>query len=147
MTTAERRAVGEETAPPRPRLSPLKDYDPIWLLSVNMAVIAFMWLMHGGLERTEEQGWLIAVGQISGLYAGVAVLLGLVLISRTPWLERRYGMDRMVRFHRYVGFTAAVLMVLHIITVTVGYARGTATSRSGHRWWIPSSTIRTWQTP
>lgn len=81
-----------------------------------------MWVAHGGLERTETQGWLIAIGQLAGLYAALAVLLGLVLISRAPWLERRYGMDRMTHFHRYTGFTAATLMVVHVVTITVGYA-------------------------
>jgi predicted ferric reductase len=110
------------TTPPPPRISPLQNYDPVWLLVVNAGVVAFMWFVHGGLERTETQGWLIAVGQLTGLYAALAALLGLVLISRAPWLERRYGMDRMTHFHRYTGFTAASLMAIHVVTVTVGYA-------------------------
>jgi len=110
------------TAPPRPRRSPLQSNDPVWLLVVNMAVVAFMWSAHGGVERSASQGWVIAVGQLAGLYAALAVLLGLVLISRSPWLERRYGMDRMTHFHRYCGFTAAVLMIVHVVTITLGYA-------------------------
>lgn len=109
-------------APPGPRPSPLKAYDPVWLLLVNVAVVAFMWVVHGGPERSATQGWLIAVGQLTGLYAALAVLLGLVLISRAPWLERRYGMDRMTHFHRYTGFTAASLMIVHVVTITLGYA-------------------------
>jgi predicted ferric reductase len=81
-----------------------------------------MWFVHGGVDRTSTQGWLIAVGQLTGLYATLAVLLGLVLISRAPWLERRYGMDRMTHFHRYTGFTAVTLMTVHVVTITIGYA-------------------------
>jgi len=108
---------------PRPHQSPFTAYDPVWLLVVNLGVIASMWVTHGGIERIPEHGWLIAIGQLSGLYAAIAVLLGLVLISRAPWLEHRYGMDQMLHFHRYVGFSAATLMIVHVLTVTVGYAR------------------------
>jgi predicted ferric reductase len=89
-------------------------------------VVTYMWFRHGGLGRSGGTGeWLVAIGQLSGLYAALAVLLGLVLISRAPWLERRYGMDQMIRAHRWTGFTAAWLMVLHVVTVTVGLAAAT----------------------
>ncbi|MBK5267852.1 MAG: hypothetical protein JJE47_10500, partial [Acidimicrobiia bacterium] len=99
---------GAPGPPPKPALSPFKAYDPILLLVVNAVVIAYMWIVHGGPARIPDQEWLIAIGRLSGLYAALVSLVGLVLISRTPWPERRYGMDRMTHFHRYVGFTAAV---------------------------------------
>ncbi len=122
MTSAERTSPSLVAVPPRPRLSPFKAYDPILVLVVNAVVIAYMWIVHGGLARIPDQGWLIALGQLTGLYAALVSLLGLVLISRTPWLERRYGMDRMTHWHRYVGFTAAILMVVHVVSITIGYA-------------------------
>ena len=122
LTATDDRVPPAPSAPPQPRRSPLQSYDPLWLLAVNAGVIGFMWIVHGGPERTTSQGWLIAIGQLAGLYAALAVLLGLVLISRAPWLERRYGMDRMTHFHRYTGFTAAVLMIVHVVTITLGLA-------------------------
>ena len=51
-----------------------------------------MWFRHGGLSRSGDfNEWLVSIGQLTGLYAGLAVLVGLVLVSRSPWLERRYG--------------------------------------------------------
>jgi hypothetical protein len=114
--------------PPRPALSPFRAYDPVLILLVNAVVIAYMWIVHGGPARIPDQGWLIAVGQLTGLYAALVSLVGIVLISRTPWLERRYGMDRMTHFHRYVGFTAAVLMASHVVSITIGYARDSSIS-------------------
>lgn len=111
------------TAPPRPRPSPLKNLDPVWLFGLNVAVITYMFVVHGGITRAKTGAkWLVAVGQLSGLYAAITVLLGLVMISRTPWLERRYGMDRMTHTHRLVGFTAAWLMIVHVVSVMVGIA-------------------------
>jgi hypothetical protein len=42
--------------------------DPIVLLVMNVVVIAYMWLVHGGLDRVVNDGWLIAIGQVAGLY-------------------------------------------------------------------------------
>lgn len=101
----------------------MKGYDPVWLFVLNVAVITWMFARHGGFTRSEDAAqWLVAIGQLSGLYATIFVLLGLVLISRTPWLERRYGMDRMTHHHRLVGFTATWLMIVHVVTVMVGIA-------------------------
>lgn len=113
----------QSLAPPRPRSSPLKNLDPVWLFALNVGVITYLFVIHGGLTRaTSPAKWIVALGQLSGLYATITVLLGLVLISRTPWLERRYGMDRMTRAHRIVGFTAAWLMIVHVVSNIVGTA-------------------------
>ena len=40
MTTA-RGLRPESSAPPRPRSSPLKNLDPVWLFTLNVAVITF----------------------------------------------------------------------------------------------------------
>lgn len=118
--------------PARPRSSPLTSYDAVFLFALNVVVVTWMWFRHGGLERaTDFNEWLVAIGQLSGLYAGLCVLLGLVLVSRAPWLERRYGMDQMLRAHRWTGFTAAWLMITHVLTSTVGLARASGISLWG----------------
>lgn len=128
MTQREEVARRSVAVPPRPKPSPLQTYDPLWLVAVNVGVIVFMWFRHGGADRIGSQGWLIATGQLTGLLGAAAVLLGLVLSSRAPWVERRYGMDRMIFFHRYVGFAAISLLAVHVVSVTVGYAWDTKIS-------------------
>jgi predicted ferric reductase len=101
----------------------LSAWDPVWLVALNAAVVTWMWLRHGGPQRlTDGAEWLVAIGQLTGLYAALAVLVGLVLVSRAPWVERRYGMDQALRAHRWVGLTAAWLMLAHILVSTVGLA-------------------------
>jgi predicted ferric reductase len=101
----------------------------VFLVVLNVAVVTWMWFRHGGLDRsTGFDEWLVSIGQLSGLYAGLAVLVGLVMISRAPWIERRYGMDQLIRAHRWTGFAAAWLMVIHVTTSTLGLARDTGIS-------------------
>lgn len=115
--------------PARPRPSPLTAWDPVLLVVLNVAVVTWMWFRHGGMSRTGDFGeWLVSVGQLTGLYAALAVLLGLVLVSRAPWIERRYGMDQMIRAHRWTGFAAVWLMIVHILASTFGLALDTGIS-------------------
>ena len=69
-------------------------------------------------------GGLTAAGDIAALYGTAAILAQLVLISRVPWIERRYGMDRLNNWHRWTGFGATVLLVGHAVFTTLGYAAG-----------------------
>jgi predicted ferric reductase len=129
MTTTRGPAAPAAAALARPRSSPLTSYDAVFLVAVNVAVVTWMWFRHGGLTRsTDLNEWLVSIGQLTGLYAGLAVLLGLVLVSRAPWLERRYGMDQMLRAHRWTGFLAAWMMLVHVLTSTIGLARDTGIS-------------------
>ena len=98
-------------------------------MTFNAGVVTWMWFRRGGPSRTSSfDDWLVAAGQLAGLYAALAVLLGLVLVSRAPWLERRYGMDQMVRAHRWTGFAAAWLIITHVVASTLGLARDTGIS-------------------
>lgn len=113
----------------RPRPSPLTSWDPVFLVVLNVIVVTFMWFRHDGMARTVTfEEWLVSIGQLSGLYAALAVLVGLVMISRAPWVERRYGMDQMIRAHRWTGFAAAWLMIVHVLTSTLGLAWDTGIS-------------------
>jgi predicted ferric reductase len=107
--------------------------DHLWdlgvLLVANMIVLVAMWLRHGGLDTISGPGGpMIAVGQISGLLAMLAVLVELALLARIPWLERRLGFDRLAVLHRWTGFAVVDLVVVHTVTTTIGYAQSSKQS-------------------
>ena len=111
--------------PPAPRPSPLIDSDVAWFVLINIALISAMWVRHGGLaDLGSTSSKLVAVGQLCGLFGTFAILGQLVLISRVPWLERRYGMDNLNHWHRWNGFAATWLLIAHAVTITLGYASG-----------------------
>jgi len=107
---------------PTPRVWPLRDYDVYAFLGGNALVIVAMWIRHGNLhELATPAGIVTAIGEIAALYGTYQVLIQLVLMSRSPWLDQVFGQDRLVAAHRWVGFSAIWLLVAHFVFTTVGY--------------------------
>jgi predicted ferric reductase len=110
---------------PLPRTWPVLSIDVVWVLGLNAVVIFAMWLRHGGLDDLSAPGAIpTAIGQLAGMYAAYLALLQLVLMSRSPWLDQVFGMDRLAWAHRWLGFATVWLIVGHGIFITIGYAFG-----------------------
>lgn len=100
-----------------------------------LLLVTFWWVQDRGVQ--DLAGWvsgLTSVGRISGLVASVLLLAQVVLMARVPVLERAYGQDKLAHVHRLVGFTSFNLMVLHIVTITWGYAGGGLPDLPGTFW-------------
>ncbi|MER5640083.1 ferric reductase-like transmembrane domain-containing protein [Kitasatospora sp. NPDC002227] len=67
-------------------------------------------------------GWLTGAGQITGLLAGYAAPVLLLLMARIPLLERELGADRLARWHARGGRWMVGLVLAHLLTITWGYA-------------------------
>ena len=107
---------------PVPRVWPVKDYDVYAFLGGNAFVILAMWIRHGNLhELATPAGIVTAAGEIAALYGTYLVLIQLVLMSRSPWLDQIFGQDRITAAHRWIGFGAIWLLVLHFVFTTVGF--------------------------
>ena len=84
MTTAPRLA----RRVPVPRTWPIRAGDVVALVLGNGALILAMWIRHGGpSELSSPAGTFTAIGELTALFGTYAVLLELVLMSRSPWLE------------------------------------------------------------
>ncbi|RNL78750.1 ferredoxin reductase family protein [Nocardioides marmorisolisilvae] len=96
-----------------------------WTLWLSLLLVTSWWISDRGVQ--DLFGWasgLTSVGRITGLVASVLLLAQVVLMARVPVLERAFGQDRLAHLHRLVGFTSFNLMVLHVLTITWGYAGG-----------------------
>ena len=71
---------------------------------------------------THTGALLIFIGRVTALVGTYGVLLTLLLIARIPWLEREVGLDRTVMWHRKLAPWAMLLISVHVITTTLGYA-------------------------
>ena len=94
-----------------------------------------MWVRHGGLDLLGTPGAdLTALGQLTALLGTYAALVQIVLMSRSPWLDQLFGMDRLARWHRVLGFSCVNLICAHVVLTTVGYALGDGASVAAEAW-------------
>ncbi len=84
-------------------------------------------------------GLLIAGGRLAGFTGAYLMLIMLVLVARLPWLERAAGQDRLVQWHRWIGPWALILIGVHIVLVTLGYAQLAKTGALHQLWQFLSS--------
>lgn len=110
---------------PVPRLWPVKAADVYAFLAGNALLIGGMWLRHGGLNQlATTSGTFTAIGELLALYGTYLVLIQLVLMSRSPWLDQVFGQGALAAAHRWVGFGAIWLIVGHVAFTTAGFALG-----------------------
>ena len=118
-----------------PRSWSIRPSDLAAIVAGNGLLIAAMWVRHGGLsELGSPAGILTAAGQLTALFGTYLVLIQLVLMSRSPWLDQLFGMDRLASAHRWVGFGCVWLLVAHGVLTTVGYSLGDGSSVIGEAW-------------
>jgi predicted ferric reductase len=127
-TTATRRAYTAPPAGPVTRAGAPGAFAAAALAS--LLIVFLLWVHGGGVPslRLGAASALTSMGRLSGLVAADLLLMQVLLMARVPWIERSYGQDRLARIHRLVGFTSFNLMLVHILTITIGYA---GTDRSG----------------
>lgn len=63
------------------------------------------------------------IAHITGMLAGYAVAVMVILMSRVPMLERRVGADRLARWHAAGGRAVLVLMLAHAGAATMSWAQ------------------------
>jgi predicted ferric reductase len=109
----------------------------IAVLVANGAFILAMWVRHGGLNQLGTPGGaLIAIGQVAALLGTYLMLIQLILMSRTPWLDQAFGMDRLAVAHRWIGFATVWLIATHGFFIITGYAFSEHASLPDEAWTI-----------
>jgi len=102
----------------------------------GLVVVVALWFSGGALDGFSGVGGpMTELGRLSGLIASYLLLIQVLLMARIPWLEGIWGQDVLARQHRLVGFTSFHLMLVHIVTITLGYA---AAAQTGvlHEIWL-----------
>jgi predicted ferric reductase len=115
VTVADSRQLSGRTEPPGYALSTPA---AVTLSSIGAAGVALLVLGHA------PQPVLVnppLIAHLAGMLAGYAVTLMVLLMSRTPALERGVGADRMARWHGRLGGTTVTLMIVHAVAATLGW--------------------------
>jgi predicted ferric reductase len=98
--------------------------------ALSLLIVVALWVSNGGIQ---ELG-LSSLGRLTGLIASNLLLLQVLLMARVPLVERAFGQDRLARWHRWTGFSSFWLMVVHIVTITLGYAAAAHTGFVAELW-------------
>jgi ferredoxin-NADP reductase/DMSO/TMAO reductase YedYZ heme-binding membrane subunit len=93
--------------------------------------------------------WTALLAHVSGMLAGYGVLVLLVLIGRTPALERGVGADVLARWHARVGRSVIGLVLVHAAAAVSAWAQATGAGALGAACqvlgmpWLPAATVGT----
>lgn len=87
----------------------------------NLGVICYLWVEGGGFELPTWGEGFATVSRITGLVSAYLALIQVVLLARLPWLERLVGFDRLTRWHRWNGHATLWLVLIHVVTIVIGY--------------------------
>lgn len=109
---------------PAPQESRVLDTDVGAIIGALTLVVVGLWSRHGGVPALGDSAakTYTSLAQLTGLLCSEAGLLGLILITRTPLMERRYGLDRMFNWHRLLGEAMAIFLALHIAFSVAAWA-------------------------
>ena len=105
-----------------PRHWPLVAAHVRLVFAVNAALIVVIWLRHFNFDAAKTPAAaLTGAGQLAALLGTYLVLVGLLFVARTPFLDQIYG-DRAAKLHKTIGCWAVVLISVHIVCSVAGYA-------------------------
>ena len=138
MTTASRASSTRPlapTSPPLPRRWSITPSDLNWgVLGIGL-IIAAMWVRHGGLDLFDSPlNALVAIGQLAALFGTYLALVGILLMSRAPFIEQVLGSDEASRIHRLAGFASVWFIGIHAVTSTIGLSGVTTVPTLGEVW-------------
>ena len=106
-----------------PRSWGLRSSDLCLIVLAIAVLIVGMWVRHGQLANLTSGGAaLSALGQLTALLGTYSALVQVVLMSRSPWLDQLYGIDRIAGWHRWLGYATVYMICAHVIFTTAGYA-------------------------
>lgn len=86
-------------------------------VATNVVIVEALFIAYGSGKNS-----LLTVGHFFALHAALIMMLQLTLVARLPWLDRRIGMDRLTRWHRWIGFTLLWTVLLHATFIILGFA-------------------------
>ncbi|MFE9690059.1 ferric reductase-like transmembrane domain-containing protein [Micromonospora sp. NPDC005806] len=97
---------------------------------LSLLVVTALWTANHGVQQllANPAIGLTSLGRLAGLISADLMLIQVVLMARVPLIERRFGQDRIARWHRLTGFTSFHLLLAHVLLTVLGYA---GTTRQG----------------
>jgi len=90
------------------------------LFLMYLAVISFPVVIMFLLGVQYEEPLLVKMGKVTGLAGFSILVLEVALSGRIKALDRAFGLDRVMLFHRRMGIAAAILLATHPLLLSIG---------------------------
>lgn len=90
-------------------------------------ILAMWWATTGSAPIRTTADPINSIGRVSALLGTYLVLWQLLLMSRLPGLQDAFGMERLAVIHRWNGYLAIGLLLVHAVFQTLGYQLSTHT--------------------
>jgi predicted ferric reductase len=127
-TTDQRIAVRRGSRRALPRLRSVHILPVVLQTLIWAGAGAILMLWWSDTRSIADAGdWATGAGRITGLLAGYACAVLLLLMARIPVLEKVIGGDRLARWHAMGGRYTVSLTVAHVVLILVGYSLATHT--------------------
>lgn len=109
-----------ERLAPAPRTRAVNS-DVYVFFAFMVAVVTGVWSVNGGWDELSA-GWSHlwrATASLSGIWTALCAVIGLMLATRLPWMERSLGLDRILILHRIAGDMMGLLLGVHVFTAVM----------------------------
>jgi predicted ferric reductase len=88
----------------------------------NLGCLLAIFVFGAGIHIVQPGDVLTTVARGAALVGTYLLLVQLLLVTRIPVLDRLYGMDRLVRWHKRNAHISFCLIVMHVVFVIIGRA-------------------------
>ncbi|MEI7605437.1 MAG: ferredoxin reductase family protein [Chloroflexota bacterium] len=132
--TSPQRALSKNS-PPLPRRWSVSPSDLNWIV-LGVGIVLFgMWFRHGGASNLADPiGIMTSIGQLTAIFGTYLALVGVLLMSRAPWIDQVVGSDEASRLHRLAGFASVWLLLAHAIASSAAFASFDSIASPGEIW-------------
>jgi predicted ferric reductase len=96
---------------------------------INIGIILFFWYRATGqfiFDGVDDA--LQVLGRVFGLLAVFSILTQFLLMGRSIWIEKVFGLDKVAQIHKLNGYASISLILSHIIFLSIGHAMSASVS-------------------
>ncbi|MEN6404540.1 MAG: ferric reductase-like transmembrane domain-containing protein, partial [Armatimonadia bacterium] len=95
----------------------------VLFIVIYVAIVLTPMLLAWLTEPRSDDPFLRELGILFALTAVPILLLQMVLAARFHWLDRQYGLDMVMRFHKGMAALALVMLAMHPVLMSLGSGR------------------------
>ncbi len=91
----------------------------IFILVIYFFALIGPSLLAFSIQSKGENGFIAEIGMLAGMTSLMIVFFQFVLSARIKWIDRLYGYNNIIDFHRRMGLVAFGFILLHLSFVTL----------------------------